>query len=49
MKKPILLVALVPVVMFAQSVAWFWPLVFLMVAWATSRPDRPGAKLLGGA
>ena len=37
MKRPFLLVSLVPVVMFAQSVTWFWPLVFLMVVWATSR------------
>lgn len=37
MKKPLLTLTLVPVVMFAQSVAWFWPLVFLMVVWATSR------------
>jgi hypothetical protein len=37
MSKPLLTLALVPVVMFAQSVPWFWPLVLLAVFWATSR------------
>lgn len=37
MKKPLLMLTLVPVVMFAQSVVWFWPLVFVAIVWATSR------------